>query len=79
MSEILSPTSQLINLNGFPQTIVCDEHKTTGIFSVNHGQPEMTLLAMIGDGGTLQLALVGESSRIMLGVDAGARIAVHWT
>ena len=59
--------------------IVCDEHKTTGIFSVNHSQPEMTLLAMIGDGETLQLAIVGESARIMLGVDAGAKIAVHWT
>ena len=59
--------------------VSCDEHETTGIFGLDHGQPEMTLLAVIGESGNLELAIVGESARIMLGIDVGEKVVVSWT
>ncbi|HEX4142072.1 MAG TPA: SAM-dependent chlorinase/fluorinase [Pirellulales bacterium] len=59
-------------------TVECDEHQTQGIFRTYADQPEMTLIALIGSSGKLELAIVGESAAIMLGVRAGTPIEVRW-
>ena len=59
-------------------TIACDEHETRGIFNAYADQPEMTLIALIGSSGHLELAIVGDSAAIMLGVRAGASVTVSW-
>lgn len=58
--------------------IVCDEHETRGIFKTYGDQPEMTLMALVGSSGKLELAIVGDSAKIMLGVSAGTPIVVKW-
>ena len=42
------------------------------------GQPEMTLVAMIGPQGYLELALVGDDAHRFLGIQPGAEVAVEW-
>ena len=58
--------------------IVCDEHETRGIFKTYAEQPEMTLIALVGSSGKLELAIVGDSAAIMLDVRAGAPVTVTW-
>jgi S-adenosyl-L-methionine hydrolase (adenosine-forming) len=69
-------------LEGAPRgeevTVECDEHETQGIFATYSDQPEMTLIALIGSSGKLELAIVGESAKIMLGVKVGTPITVRW-
>lgn len=61
------------------QTIVrCDEYETIGIFESIEGQPESTLLAYLGEQGTLELAIVGMSASELLGIKVGAPVAVTW-
>ncbi len=59
-------------------TVVCDEHETLGIFRSDHDQPPMTYIALIGESGNLELAIVDDSARIMLGVSPGAPVVVKW-
>jgi S-adenosylmethionine hydrolase len=59
-------------------TIRCDEHETQGIFSAYAEQPPMTLIALVGSNDKLELAIVGDSARAMLGVGEGARVVVSW-
>lgn len=59
-------------------TICCDEHETTGIFGSNHNQPDATLIAVLGPEGRLELLLVGDSAKVMLGVGVGERVEVRW-
>jgi S-adenosylmethionine hydrolase len=56
----------------------CDEHFTQGIFPPNHGEPEMTFLAVLGESGPLQLEIVGENASLMLGIRAGQQVIVEW-
>lgn len=56
--------------------IRCDDHETTGIFGVDHNQPEATLIALIGTSGNLELEIVGDSAKIMLGVAVGEKVEV---
>jgi S-adenosylmethionine hydrolase len=56
----------------------CDEHFTQGIFPPNHGEPEMTFLAVLGESGPLQLEIVGENASLMLGIRVGQRVIVDW-
>jgi hypothetical protein len=58
--------------------IICDEHETHGIFKTYGEQPSMTLIALIGSGGKLELAIVDDSAAIMLGVGIGAKIKLAW-
>ncbi len=61
------------------ETVVeCDEHETQGIFATYSDQPEMTLVALVGSSGKLELAIVGDSAKIMLGVKVGTPISVRW-
>lgn len=59
-------------------TITCDEHETRGIFKTYSDQPEMTLIALVGSSGQLELAIVGENASLMLGVKAGTPVKVSW-
>ena len=58
--------------------ITCDEHETHGIFNTYADQPEMTLIALVGSSGQLELAIVGESAALMLGVKAGTPVTISW-
>jgi S-adenosylmethionine hydrolase len=73
-------TSQ--QLEGVPRDervrVCCDEHETVGIFSPDHGEPDSTFLALIGDAGTLELAIVGLSAGDMLGIRVGEKVVVEW-
>ena len=70
------------SLNGAPRderiVVTCDEHQTSGLFPADHDQPEMTLIALIGERNLLELAIVGDSASIMLGVSTGAPVSVQW-
>lgn len=59
-------------------TVACDEHETVGIFDADHGEPESTLIAVLGDSGCLELEIVGLSASLMLGVRVGERVVVRW-
>jgi len=59
-------------------SIVCDDHETHGIFQAYADQPEMTLIALVGSSGKLELAIVGDSAAIMLGVRVGTPVVVSW-
>jgi S-adenosylmethionine hydrolase len=69
-------------LDGVPTdertTVSCDEHQTIGLFPPEHDQPQMTLIALLGSSGFLELSLVGDSARSMLGVREGEKIVVQW-
>lgn len=58
--------------------IVCDEHETRGLFRTYADQPEMTLIALVGSSGQLELAIVGDSAKLMLGVGVGAPVTLRW-
>ncbi len=58
--------------------ITCDEHQTQGIFRTYADQPEMTLIALVGSSGHLELAIVGDSAAVMLGVKVGTPVVVRW-
>lgn len=59
-------------------TITCDEHATQGIFHTYSEQPAQTLIALIGSGDRLELAIVDENASAMLGVRAGAPVVITW-
>lgn len=58
--------------------VVDDEHETFGIFSLDHKQPAMTLIAILDEATNLKLHLTGDSAAMMLGVRAGAPVKVSW-
>jgi S-adenosylmethionine hydrolase len=58
--------------------IHCDEHQTHGIFQTYADQPEMTLIALVGSSGHLEIAIVGDSAAIMLGVKPGTPVKIEW-
>jgi len=61
------------------QTIVrCDEHETRGLFSSDHQEPDFTLLALLNAAGQLELTIVGDSARDMLGLRPGMDVVVEW-
>lgn len=59
-------------------TIRCDEHATTGLFTADHRQSAMTLIALLGPSGCLELEIVDDSANAMLGVAIGERVTVEW-
>ncbi len=59
-------------------TVACDEHETQGIFTTYADQPQMTLIALVGSSGNLELAIVGDSAALMLGVPVGTPVTVKW-
>lgn len=64
------------------RVVVDQVHETFGIFGGEHGQPAMTLIALLPDSpqrNTLMLSLVGDSAAEMLGVGVGAPVEVYWS
>jgi S-adenosylmethionine hydrolase len=59
-------------------SIRCDEHVTVGLFSADHHEPEMSLLAILAPSGFLELTIVGDSAKIMLGIRIGEKVVVSW-
>jgi len=73
------PEDALANVPRGEETVIhCDEHETHGIFKAYADQPEMTLIALVGSHGRLELAIVGESAAMMLGVAVGTPVKVTW-
>lgn len=66
-----APTDQRVS-------VTCDEHQTQGIFRTYADQPDMTLIALVGSSGQLELAIVGENAAAMLGVRVGTPVVVRW-
>ena len=58
--------------------IEVSEHETFGLFPENHDEPEMTFLAILSKSGNLELTIVGDSARLMLGVSIGEDVVVTW-
>jgi S-adenosylmethionine hydrolase len=56
----------------------CDEHETMGLFQTYADQPDMTLIALVGSSGKLELAIVNDNASTMLGVAEGAMVTVSW-
>ena len=59
-------------------TVTFDGHRTAGIFAHEHKQPEMTLIAVIGEQDCLEIRLVGESVNAFLSIGVGAGVSVEW-
>lgn len=59
--------------------ITCGEHETFGIFRTYGDQPPMTLVAVIGSDGFLELAIVSDSAAAMLGEGVGSPVTVTWS
>ena len=59
-------------------SVRCDEHETNCLFDVGHNQPAATLIAVISSSGRLELEIVGESAKLMLGVPLGEAVEVRW-
>jgi S-adenosylmethionine hydrolase len=75
------PADKLTDVPTDPERvrIRCDEHETQGLFKTYGEQPPMTLLAIIGSSGYLELAIVEENASMMLGIRAGVPIVVEWS
>jgi len=58
--------------------IVCDEHETVGIYTADHQEEPSTLMAVLGESGFLELTIVGDSAKMMLGVGLKEKITVKW-
>lgn len=59
-------------------SVTCEGHCTAGIFDASHSEPAMTLVALWGPEGHLELTLVGENASEFLGIKSGAPIVVEW-
>lgn len=69
-------------LRGVPRdqsvTVACDEHITIGIYPADHPEQPCTLLAILGTSGFLEITIVGDSAKLMLGVPIGEKVIVKW-
>jgi S-adenosylmethionine hydrolase len=59
-------------------SITCDEHETVGIYAADHPEEPCTLMAILGPSGCLEITIVGDSAKIMLGVALGEKVVVKW-
>ncbi len=57
--------------------IECEGHKTNSIFPADHGQGDMSYIAMLDDD-KLVLALTGDSAHKFLGMKVGSSVRVRW-
>lgn len=58
--------------------VVCNIYETWGVYSTYAGHPSGTLVAVIGSGGRLELALVGDSAARRLGIGIGSPVTLAW-
>lgn len=59
-------------------SIHCEGHVTVQIFAADHGQPEMTFIAYLGNSECLELALVGDDIQTFLGIKPGCDVQIKW-
>ncbi len=59
-------------------TVKFGAHETFGIFPAEHGEPNATLVASLGETGFVKIEIVGISLRDMLGIKEGVEVAVAW-
>jgi S-adenosylmethionine hydrolase len=59
-------------------TIRFGGHETLGIFPVNHGQPDATMVASFGQTGFLEIEIVGINLSEMLGIGIDVPIEITW-
>lgn len=59
--------------------VVCGEHETFGLQCTYADQPPQTLVALIGSGGMLELAIVNGNAAQMLGAKAGDALTIDWS
>jgi S-adenosylmethionine hydrolase len=59
-------------------TVTCDEHQTVGLYAADHPEEPFTLMAILGPSGALEITIVGESAKAMLGVPLGEKVVVRW-
>ena len=58
--------------------VVCNIYETWGVYHAYAEQPSGTLVALIGSGGRLELALVGDNAARRLGIGVGAPVTLAW-
>ena len=63
---------------GHSAKITCDEHETVGIYPADHPEEPCTLMAVLGSSGFLELTIVGDSAKAMLGVGLKEKVVVKW-
>lgn len=72
-------SEQLRSVPRDPSVLIsCGEHETVGIFPPDHQEAPMTFLAILKEGGPLNLVIVGDSAKMMLGISVGEQITVKW-
>lgn len=59
-------------------TVKFGDHTTIGVYPENHGQPDATLVASLGQSGFLEIEIVGISISEMLGIKTGVPVTVTW-
>ncbi|XZE21596.1 SAM hydroxide adenosyltransferase [Pirellulaceae bacterium SH449] len=71
--------AQLTSLgyNAETKVVVDEEFETIGIYGEDHKQPEMTLVAILGNDSPLRLSLISDSASMMLGVKKGAKVEIR--
>jgi S-adenosyl-L-methionine hydrolase (adenosine-forming) len=58
--------------------VVCNIYETWGIYDAYAAQSGGTLVALVGSGGRLELALVGDNAARRLGIVVGSPVTVAW-
>lgn len=53
-------------------------HETAGIFDLDHGEPDATMIAVRGTSGHLEIGIVGMNMSEMLGIKVGEKVSVRW-
>ena len=59
-------------------TVSFGAFETVGIYEADHGEPESTLIAVIGSQDLLELGIVGLSIHEMLRVGVGEKVSIKW-
>ncbi len=58
--------------------VVCNIYETWGVYHAYAEQARGTLVALIGSGGRLELALVGDNAAQRLGIGIGSPVTLAW-
>lgn len=58
--------------------VICNIYETYGIYCAYAEQPPGTLVAVIGSGGRLELAVVDDNAALRLGIEVGEKVIVAW-
>ena len=58
--------------------IICNIYETWGVFNTYDDQPRGTVIALVGSGDRIELAIVGDNAASRLGIQAGTPVVVSW-